>query len=186
MRHGIYLIVLLAALALGASEAQAHTTITCDPCSRAYQRWVDEAKVPTPDVTLTVVETDLAHGCPVRDMNYACTSPAEKMIWQAPASGAKATFYHELGHNADHYMLPEWMRAHFMAIMRLPGSWWVAGDGRTLEPAEWFAEAYAECAVKPFIPLQAHKWLGRGPIFGGMPLGGIERHNTVCRMLTKL
>lgn len=49
-------------LALGASEAQAHTTIVAPPGAHfPYQQWVDEAKVPTPDATIAVVED--AAGC---------------------------------------------------------------------------------------------------------------------------
>lgn len=93
-----YKAVLLAAvvLALGASEAQAHTPITCDPCSYPYQQWVDEARVPTPGGTLAVVEHS--------DQPGDCDHPAlgctdGNTIWLAPwPSDRKATFFHELGH----------------------------------------------------------------------------------------
>jgi hypothetical protein len=79
-------------LALGASEAQAHTTIIEPTGSHhPYQQWVDEARVPTPAGTITVVESTLDCGEP----DLGCTDGTT--IWvEWPAN--RFTFLHELGH----------------------------------------------------------------------------------------
>jgi hypothetical protein len=105
-----------------------------------YQRWVDEAKVPTPDVTLTVVESN--EPCNGR---RACTIPEEGMIWLGPEYGALEThrdFLHELGHNFDDDVMTPGARARFRALSRHPSIPWA-------EPglAELFAETYRQCAL---------------------------------------
>jgi hypothetical protein len=95
-----------------------------------YQRWADESKVPTPDVTLRVIEEPcpgtLAKGCTIED-SYA--------IWlDLTFTGRhRATFLHELGHNFDYYELDDWAR---VAFADLYGEW----------NKEAFAESYRFCA----------------------------------------
>jgi hypothetical protein len=110
-------------MALGASGAQAQTTITCEPCAYPYQRWVDEAKVPTPDVTEQVVESASA---PCEEV-LACTDGPT--IYLLSHLAVRGTFYHELGHVFAFFNFPE------------------------LYTSERFADSYAFCAqgqkVKP-------------------------------------
>jgi len=182
-------ILALILAAVCAPQAPA-ATITCDPCSYPYQAWADESKMPTPEVTLEVIETTEAKGCPSRVLNFAgCTRPSEGKIWLAPEMIGRAyprgTFYHEIGHNVDADFLPDWMRARFMAILALEGPWYAdVEEVDYLTPNEKFADVYAECAVKPVIRRE-HLW-GRGPIYGSEPIGGRPRHNALCRMIAKL
>ena len=176
------LLTALIALVVPAA-AQAHTTIIEPGGSHfPYQRWADESKIPTPDASLTVVETDAAHGCPGRELNYvACTAPWENVIWLAPEAIAgdkpRLTFLHELGHNADADLLPQWMRNRFMEVLRLSGPWVVEAEPKPYSPDEEFADVYAQCAVDPCVPPQH---------LGIQPLGGPVTHNKICRMLAHL
>lgn len=186
-----FILAALAALALLApAAADAHTTIIEPVGSHfPYQQWADEAKVPTPDVTLTVIETEGLHGCPGRDLDYqACTAPAEGKIWISPsaiqAGGAREIFYHEIGHNVDADVLAPWMREHFMAIYGLSGPWVLEGEPAPFGPNEMFAEVYKECAFAP--TLQRGRLGTTGLPGSSLPLGGFARHNAVCRMLGKL
>jgi hypothetical protein len=151
--------------------------------AQPYQRWVDEAKVPTPDVTLTVIAVAGPHGCPALEVDRsACTSPDQRMIWMGVDD--RSTFLHEVGHNADYYLLSDADRAAFMAIYGLAGTWVASIDPAS--PNEMFASVWAECAVKPYLTRAQMRSLGRGPIFGGPPLGGRVRHNRACRLIAAL
>lgn len=172
-----------------AGEASAVTIIEPPGSHFPYQQWADEAKMPTPDATLEVVETGAEHGCPGRDLNYAgCTSPQTGMIWVAPeafaAIGPRRTFWHELGHNVDADLQP-WMRERFMALLGLSGAWVVEGEPKPGDsPDELFATAWPECALKPKVAVSGG--LGVGPMYGSEPLGGRRVHNAICRMLGRL
>lgn len=189
MRRVVLSATTLCAFLVAVASASAHTTIIEPMGSHfPYQQWVDESKMPTPDVTITVIETEYGHGCPSRESDYvACTIPSEALIWIAPAEVTKPreVFLHEVGHNVDARM-PEWMRVRYMAIMDFEGVWSVQAEPAPITPSERFAASYSECAVKPYIPLAATRWLGVGPIFQGMPTGGIVAHNRACRMLARL
>ena len=136
----MYLVAVgLALLGLPAS-AQAHTTISCEPCSHPYQRWVDEAKVPTPDVTLALIEEP----CPLAVESPACTRQGSYAIWEDPQTILpRETFLHELGHNFDYYVLPEWARSYFRWLTDDFRDWTADPNG----PNEHFAMAYAACAL---------------------------------------
>lgn len=119
------------------STAQAHTTIVSS--NPIYQQWVDEAKVPTPNVTLTVIEeacTDLPGG----DTAEACTAPGGT-IWALGVD--RKDFLHEVGHNADYYTLPQWARDRFRLLIHDPREWRADPNG----PNEKFASTYARCAI---------------------------------------
>lgn len=176
-------LIVVACLGLLVLVAKSGATTIVAPAGSPFQRWVDEAKVPTPEVTLTVVETPGPHGCPGRTLDYpACT--AEQTVWiSQEAQAPRQVFLHELGHNVD-ALMPEWMRARFMAIMGLTGPWRLEGEPAPLGPNELFANVYAECAVKPYVRPGWHN--GPGPIYGRDPYGGVDRHDRVCRMLARL
>jgi hypothetical protein len=94
MTQQIYRALLLAVVALlvGASSASAYTTIIEPMGSHfPYQRWVAEAKVPTPAGTVTVTE-DIS-GC--GEVDLGCTDGTT--IW-VDLVGGRFTFLHELGH----------------------------------------------------------------------------------------
>lgn len=114
------------------------------PAGSPYQRWADEAKVPTPSVTLTVIEepcpTYLAGGSEA----LACTMRGTNTIWMSPeAWSPKETFFHELGHNFDYYDLTEWERNRFRGLVHDYRPWEANPEG----PNEGFAAAYALCAM---------------------------------------
>lgn len=167
------LLVGLACLAVFPGVAQAHTTIVEPVGSHfPYQQWVDEAKVPTPNVTLTVEE----EGCPGAEAP-ACTEPGAYTIWDAAEYKPRKVFYHELGHNFDYYVLPEWARVRFSRLTGNSRDWSADPSG----PNEMFAEAYARCAIT-------------GPDFRGDPnlmitgnLGGIRQttYRAICRLILR-
>lgn len=187
----VKLLVIALCLAVCPGSASALTVVEPAGSHFPYQRWAEASKMPTPEATIEVIETGAEKGCPNREMNFAgCTRPSEGKVWLAPeliAGGyPRGTFYHEVGHNVDFLLLPEWMRLRFMAILEMEGSW--DADIEKVSywpPSEKFAQVYAECAIKPVILTWENK-LGLGPIFGGEPIGGRHRHNQLCRMLKRL
>src|SRR5689334_13869054 len=128
LRLGVTVFASAALCAVLAGSASAATIIEPMGSQFPYQRWADESKMTTPNLTLEVIPTSAARGCPSRDFEYAgCTSPAEGKIWLVESEligkHPRQTFYHELGHNIDFDLLPEWMRTRYMAIMALEGPW---------------------------------------------------------------
>jgi hypothetical protein len=144
MKRGLLLAAVV--LALGASEASAHTTILCEPCSYPYQQWVDEAKVPTPDVTLTVIEEP----CPGDAEIFACTE-AGASTWfyvslvRAEAWSPRGVFLHEVGHSFDGLVLTDWDRERFRVLLEVAQRPW-----ESLE--EDFADNYMRCAAPRIYP----------------------------------
>lgn len=182
MRRALLLAVVV--LALGASEAGAHTTIIAPESSLVpYQAWVDASRVPTPDVTLTILADPNGSACRHDAVEHgACTDPATEKIWMnALAANSREIFLHEIGHNADFAMLDDTERAAFMAIYGFVGAWQTGTS--TASPHEAFAQVWAECAVKPYLTRRSMHTLGRGPVFGGQPFAGRVRHNRACRLL---
>jgi hypothetical protein len=145
--------------------------------------------MPTPDVTIQVVETE-SHACGSQEPDHsACTAPAESTIWIVPGMSmnlAEQSFDHELGHNVDADLLPPWMRMRFMKIFGLAGDWFTEETPERWEsPGEIFANVWAECAKLPYVRA-ARFYRAYGPIWQAWPTGGRERHNRACRMLAKL
>lgn len=154
----------------------AHATIiVCEPCSYPYQRWANESKVPTPVTTLRVVE-----GAGPCEDAIACTVPSEATIWfEGAAFGNRQTFYHELGHNFDYLVLPEWARARYIALLGREPQPWLEPTQLSRSPNELFAESYALCAFQ----LRITSGLA---VRGQHPPGGRRVHNEVCRIVTQI
>jgi hypothetical protein len=135
-------VVLTAAAAIAAPNALGHTTIVAPEGSHfPYQRWVNEAQVPTPDVTLNVVEVPWPCGDAA-----ACTDGAT--IEFAPdiyRSEAPYVFFHEIGHVYGDAVLSEAQRQWF--VNRTDGTAWIGLPDETRDRDEWFADAYAFCAL---------------------------------------
>jgi hypothetical protein len=79
--------------------SQPKTLIVCSPtCSYPYGRWVDQAKVPTPDTALTVQENIEGCGHPT----LGCTNERDTIwLWidpVVPPRVVRVTLLHELGH----------------------------------------------------------------------------------------
>lgn len=181
--------VLLGVALAGVGSAQAQTTIVCEPCSHPYQRWVDEARVPTPELTVTVIETatpcggDNGRG----DIALACTDN-QSVIQLAVVPQMRETFLHELGHIWDTTTMQSWQREAFVHLIRAPEKQWstavVAAEeaayGHELFPKmgadEWFADSYAVCARVALIP--RHNIYATGDGVTGAP--AMRR---ICRLL---
>jgi hypothetical protein len=122
-----------------------------DPLQGAYpyQRWVEQADVPTPDVTLRLIET----ACPPELAGFAaaCTQRGTFTIWMDPEGATKARFYHELGHNFDYYELGRWASRQFREIIGDDRRWRTKPGEIGLSPHEIFAEAYSVCARRRTI-----------------------------------
>ena len=182
----------LAALIFPATGTAQTTIIEPSGSHFPYQRWIDESKVPTPDVTIEVIEEEPGDGCPADHGPFgymACTSPSEHKIWIAASQligyDPRETFLHEIGHNFDAYVMPEWARGRFDTIYGLGGPWF-ANPGE-MTAGEWFAEAYAECAVKPYVNLAEWNSLGLGPVYGGRTIFEMRvAHNRACRLIQGL
>jgi hypothetical protein len=180
-------VFLFAFFAVGAG-AQASTTIIEPVGSHfPYQRWIDESQMPTPDVTLEVIEQPPGQGCPSVPGVDACSVVAEDRVWIGAAdligNNPRETFMHEIGHYEDADVMPEWARERFDTLYGLGGPWLLPGSGQ-MTAGEWFAEAYAECAAKPYITLKEWNAVDRGPIYNARPIFEMRvAHNKTCRMI---
>lgn len=141
----------MAAMALAGLAAPAHAATVMDPPNGAYpyQRWVEQARVPTPDVVLRLIEEP----CPAALAGFAnaCTAPNTFTVWMNPETADRATFYHELGHNFDYYELGRWASRQFRRIIGDDRRWRTKPGEVGLSPHEIFAEAYSVCARKRTI-----------------------------------
>lgn len=174
MFKGIYTALLIAvAAALWTPTAQAGTTIVPPAGSPIpYQQWVQEARVPTPHVALTIVEEPCVF---LDDFAQACTSPETGTIWFG--GGGRTTFYHELGHNFDYYELTESARVRYMTLIGRSGQGW--RQPGTFSPHELFAESYLGCAYRPRMSQD-------GTVMGQEVVGGWRVHNRVCRLIQRV
>lgn len=140
-----------------------------------YQAWVNEAQVPTPDVTLTIVED--SSGC--QGQGSACTVEGGQTIWIDPTpfegvgvseDDVHETLLHEVGHQAG-YRMPPWVLARFEAMRGDPRPWRQAPNA----PIEQFAEAWRLCAEG-----------ARGRVEGGYKYrAGAAMQGRVCRLLRR-
>lgn len=198
MRFRIVVLALaVVAFAIGwtPASAAAHTTII-EPIGShfPYQRWVDESAVPTPDVSMEVIEEPAGVGCPslakeVIGQFPACTD-THKHIWigaeEIEGVHPREIFMHEVGHDFDALDMTEWARERFEALYNLPGPWFYS-EQEWNSPGEWFATAYAECSVAPYITQR--EWEGgyAPVVYGGQPIFFRRvAHNKTCRMLKAL
>lgn len=139
------LLPFLVAFALLPAVAQAHTTIIAPPESHLpYQQWVDEARVPTPGGSVTVVEDTAA--CTDQPV-LGCTDGTT--IWMQWIGG-RATFDHELGH---------------IFAFQHPG----LADFYS----ERFAQSYSLCARLDHIDPRWQYWLPEGGAIRGRRLRAI-------------
>jgi hypothetical protein len=107
--------------------------------------------VPTPNVTLSVVETPCPPEVSPNDPANACTQRGAYTIWMDPVNGSRERFLHELGHNFDYYQFGKFGSRRFRAILDDERPWRTNPGDIGLSPHEIFAEAYSVCALKPRI-----------------------------------
>lgn len=143
----ICMILAFAALAACVTPDGARAEVTISPTAPGaaiYQGWVSEARVPSPDREITVIE----EGETPCVFALACSNG--ETIWLAvPQAFDKATFYHELGQVFNFaYLLhdPELQNQYLSLIGRRQKEWgWESGGG-TWSGTEWFADSYMQCA----------------------------------------
>jgi hypothetical protein len=125
---------LLSSTASGAVKAGSTEVIAADgSADHPYQRWVNQAEVPTPSSTITVEETT---PCSIPG-SLGCWDAAHSTIFFNPKSPLLIfVFRHELGHAFDGLLLDDAERATYQRLTGRPGTW----------PVEAFANSYAECA----------------------------------------
>lgn len=149
------LVVLLPALCclVFAGGAGANTTIIEPPESHyPYQQWADEAKMPTPNVPVQIIEmsgTDPAWPCKT-EYGYepeACvlSLTGEIFLDTARLVQPRRVVYHELGHIFDARALTDADRERFATLIEFPAEPWLSSAYHGTA-GEIFAEAYAECA----------------------------------------
>lgn len=127
--------------------------------------------MPTPDVTLSVMEEPCP--LPYGQFAWACTEENAYTIWDDGTERPRETFFHELGHNFDFYVLPQWGRDRFRWILADEREWTVRPDG----PNEHFAETYARCAI-----LGSRFHHDPHLSFGGRKIGG-NLYRRLCRLV---
>lgn len=178
-RHTLcWLIVVGAVLGFAGSAAAKTTIIAPAEAHRPYQRWIDEAKVPTPEMNLEAIET--AAPCELVGAE-GCTDKETKIEIVPSNWGMRFTFLHELGHVWDFQAMPEWQRQRFLALIRQPNLPWYLPRSSSFERVgggEWFADAYALCAFRSAYPPHSYYEVGPG-IMGSPAL------NATCRMIRR-
>ena len=167
---GVCLLLLLALVVC--APASATTLVMPDGTERPqpFQGWVDAALVPTPpgDVTLSL------DGCPGEPDIASCAPVGEGMLALSRDWADRHVVLHELGHVFDDLM-PQWARTQFMQLIHRRGAW--APERSSSPPNEQFAEAYALCAVRPFLRARHYSAYGYAPT--------PARHDRVCALIRR-
>lgn len=140
----------MAVLASMVPTAQAATVVG----PSFYQRWLNQATVPTPRMTLRIYRAPCpqdprARGCIIKP-NRIYIDPAVERKWSP--QGRRIALMHEVGHMFDFHVMTDRWRQRFEAILHLQGKSWDGprsgfGPYASGPPMEKFAENYAECAV---------------------------------------
>lgn len=164
MRRLALLATPLALLVL-AGSAHAHTRLVLPDGSAApiEQRWLDEFKVPTPNITITLRRDEACPG----GGTLACSIPGT--IWLSGCSDAalcRHALAYEIGHQIS-YRMPDWLRWRFEATMHMPYTPWSTGAAYTqdggLGEADW-SDAYSQCAYpdrRLSYRVTLNRWLKR-------------------------
>lgn len=164
------LIVLMATLLLLALAAPAGAiTLVSDADVRTPQRWADEAKVPTPRVTVRLILAPCPNGAPAC-ANVPWYGALGSIYWE-PVRASRAHFLHEVGHHFD-YEMRDWARDRFRALIGDQRGWRAPPNS----PHEKFAEAYSWCARHTHIRRAASRW-----IFDYRPTPRL--HRRACRLI---
>jgi hypothetical protein len=170
---------LVAALASGivAAPVLGHPPAPIDengqPLEGKLHRWMHESKVPLVRGRVRV----LREACPGQPTFAGCVFGARpRTLYLRPgARQPRSSFYHELGHVFDLEVLNRRERRAFKRIVGIRRAGWFGGD---LPPVEWFADGYAECALR----LRIGRRLSPTP-YGYAPSAG--RYERVCRLIRR-
>lgn len=167
-------VCVLVALAAIAATAQAHTRLVLPDGStpQPEQRWLDESRIPTPDITITLHRET----CPSLPTVQACATPGH--IWEKHESCAgdfavdcRSDLTHEVGHQVD-YVMPDWIRWRFEALLHMPATpWGTLGEGGDTPREDW-ADYYSYCVYPDHRVWDYTDW-SRHPF----------QHRKICRLL---
>lgn len=149
-------------LALGAGEAQAHTIVLkAQNDGRSYQRWVNEAKVPTPDITVRV---QLQYGA-------LLAYDGQGSIWIFPKFVGWGGFYEALGMVFDQTLLTDDLRNRFLSIIDKPSMPWIFANPSS-GGGSYFYDIYSLCARLPQIDPHWSYSVSTGYVAGSRLLRG--------------
>src|SRR5918992_684392 len=141
---------LLAMVALGVvvASAQAHPPAPVSEKGRAIRgtvhTWFHQAKVPLFRGRVQIRR----RACPGHPRLAGCvfSSRPRTLYLKTRLREPRRLLYHELGHVFDLRVLNRRERGAFKRIVGIRRSGWFRGG---LPPAEWFADGYAGCALRP-------------------------------------
>jgi hypothetical protein len=177
MRHAGVSSVIVGALAAAAVAvpSSAHPPAPVDESGHAIRgklhTWLHQAKVPLVRGRVQIRRVR----CPLNTSLAGCVYTARpRTLYLSPGiHEPRRTFYHELGHVFDLRVLNARERRRFKRIVGIHRGGWFH-DG--LPPAEWFADGYASCAMRPRL----HRRLRPTPYgYAATP----RRHARVCRLI---
>ena len=169
------LVVLAAAGLAAAAPASARPTVLVDELGRPIHgklhHWLRQAKVPVVRGRIVIRRT----ACPMGAAFAGCVFPARpRELYMRPGlHEPRRIFYHELGHTFDLLVLNRRERSRFKRIVGIRRHGWFRGG---LPPAEWFADGYAACAVRPRM-----RRAMRPTPYGYSPAP--RRYNRVCALI---
>lgn len=140
-------VVVVTAAATLASVAPAHPPAPVDGLGRPIRgqihEWMHAAKIPLVRGRVVIRRTV----CPMGLSFAGCVFPRRpRMIYLNAHREPRRILYHELGHTFDLLVLNRRERRRFKRIVGIRRHGWFRG---ALPPAEWFADGYASCAVRP-------------------------------------
>jgi hypothetical protein len=166
----------VAALAIAvAAPAIAHppapVTQRGKPIRGTFHTWIHAAKVPLVRGRVQIRR----RSCPGYPSFEGCVFSSRPRILylKRGLSEPRRLLYHELGHVFDLRVLNRRERGVFKRIAGIRRSGWFRG---ALPPAEWFADAYAGCAVRQRLRSRA-----RPTPYGYSPTPG--QHARACRLI---
>lgn len=174
-------ISILNALCFLALAGSADAVVLVNPDgSRAepYQTWADRAKVPTPDVTITISDdvslcraTQVVDGCAPHGL-IVVRQRCETYRSLALRRDCRFVFWHELGHQESREM-PQWKRDAYSQLM---GAGWTDVSIATPGPGSYLDEAFASA----FALCQ----FGRTSVYTREVISGTDNQQIhACRMI---
>ena len=127
----------------------------------------------SPALTFVLVTLSL-DGCPGEPEIASCAPEGQSILALSRDWADRHVVLHELGHVFDDLM-PAWTRTQFMQIIHRRGAW--APARSSTPPNEQFAEAYALCAVRPFLRARHYAAYGYAPT--------PARHERACALIRR-
>lgn len=161
--------------AVAGAPAAAHPPVPVDglgrPIGGKVHAWLHQAKVPLVRGRIVIRRAP----CPASPSFAGCvfTSRPRVLFLLPNLFEPRRLLYHELGHSFDLLVLNQHERSRFKRIAGIRRHGWFRGG---LPPAEWFADAYASCAVR----LRLRRAVRPTP-YGYAPTR--RRHARVCALI---